>query len=524
MQLGPSRCLLIAALLLLGACGGASTRAERAPMAEPGDGLTLTLALRPGVPERLLPEQDLQVDIVLRNGAAVPAEALDLDANPSTPVILARDAVSGRGLVEVSHEAMLERFTGGFGEPVPGPPAVVSLAPGASVRTFFNLWAYADPFPRGSYEVLARHQAAPQSSTWITSNRLAFSVVDASVRDAAVGYEDAQRGSSLVLWIALASGEAQGRLLGRVSAPGQHRAARFSGVTLGPAAADARLAISAKPPEGATAPAGWFAVVSGREAEVIHHFRAAARARVRLALPLDAAVPVSGFPDRGHAVFLAAGRAAGGGALAGAVIAPGAGAVTPWTVALPETPTRAVAAFGPDGPIAVLMLSEEGSTSRLWRVDVDESGAVTRGPRAVRGSARRILALAADQRPGQTRAFVALEADPATPARLTVLRIPAGGGLEERVLEVAGWPRRDGRPLAPARVNLEIAWDGVPVVAIVDEAGNCHAGRLDGTPLALLATAERGPRVVAPHVAALRRTTTFSGFTDTGRLVHLGVR
>ena len=66
---------------------------------------------------------------------------------------------------------------------------------------------------------------------------------------------------------------------------------------------------------------------------------------------------------------------------------------------------------------------------------------------------------------------------------------------------------------------LEIEMNGEYAIAFLDETGSMWGGRLDGTPL--LRFSADGP-LRSPHIAALKRRTSFAAFDRRGFLAHWG--
>jgi hypothetical protein len=281
--------------------------------------------------------------------------------------------------------------------------------------------------------------------------------------------------------------------------------------------------VGGKPVEPSRNAMGWFAAVHGGKVELIQHFRSTPKWHSPvISLPITGARPVPGFPDRGDAVFLATGATAHGAALAG-IATQGQSAPAPWSVPLQSVPHFSACAFHMTGPISLLFASTANSQTRLSRMDVDADGKVVTPERVIRSTPHQILAMTADQRPGNPEEFVVLEADPEHPDHLFVVRIPLAG--EPKIFEIPnqpGWPVREGN-LAHARtVDLQIAWDGKPIVALTDEIGRYYMGRLDGSRIMHLGgTAESEP-MIGVHVSALRRSIGFGAFNQHGNFVYLG--
>jgi hypothetical protein len=487
--------------------------------------LTLSASSRDGEDAALLPEQRVIFDVVLRNDGGEPAEGLDLTSNQDTPVARAFDG-NGRQLFSATHGAMTDRIAGDLGDEEPEPPVTITLAPGQTHETFFDLWTYTDPLPRGVYTFGIRHRAAADANAWLESNRVRFEIVDAAVGEVVVGFEDARHESSIVTWSAAPATGGAPRWLARLSATDDHRCAQWSGTPLGEITPSTRLAIGAKPPEGTRTDHGWLAATADDAVELVYHFRTDPQWRSeRLALGLRDARPVHGFPDRGHAVFMATGRTPeGGAALTGVPVAAKRAPTAPWVVALTEAPTRAAVSFDAASPFALLLAAEDGATSRLWRLDVDERGGVTGRERLVWASARVILAIGVDQRPRAARSFFALVADPLRRKHLTLVRIAVDGGVDtQEIVALPGWPRENGVPRGVVQADAAIGWNGVPALAFLDEAGDLHGGTLDARGLRRLARSDERA-LVHPHVVAMQPGPAYAAFTPGGSMVHFGQR
>lgn len=472
--------------------------------------------------KRLVPEECAYFDVALHNSGASAMKAYDLDNNMDSPVYTLYNSAGGQ-IQSVTHETMTERMTGGgMGEPMDVPPSLVTVPPGGSKASFLDLWNYMTPPGKGLYGLGARDRTA--DGAWIESNRLRFEIVDAQVKDVAFGYEDVMRGSSLLLWVAIPEGGGAPLLLARLSTLDIHRVAQWSGNPLGTVDAAARLAIAGKPIEGTPNDVGWFAVVEHGQAELIHHFRTSPQWRSpKIALPAADFRPVPGFPDREHAVFLATGSGPHGAALAGVKTLEDEKMGNAWSVPLEAAPRFAVCAFRKTGPIALLLVSYGNGQTRLSRMDVDEDGKVAAAQHMARTTSNHVLALAVDQRPGQPQAFVAVEQDPNEADRLFVTRVPLQGEVQVREIpHQTGWPVRQGRPAQTHTAELQIAWDGRPILAMSDETGRYYAGSLQEGSLMEVGGAANGAQAIGLHIAALKRQIAFGAFTAAGKLEFLG--
>ena len=502
----------------------ASKGAQQTRMTPNGNHLQLVASLRDDSGGRLLPEQSALFNLRLLNQGSGMAETYGLDQNKDTPVFGVFDG-HGQGLRQVTHRNMIGRFVGVKGEPSPEKPVLIQIAPGKSSGTFVDLWSYMDPLPKGSYQFGASHLIQPGSEARLESNRVPFDVVDARVSDAALGYANNRRDSSVVLWVASPEGSGAPQLLGRLSTLNRHSRARVSGRALGPVDPGSLVAIGAKPKEGTPTDEGWFAVTHNDSVAMLQHFETNPQWRSeRVPLGIVHARPVPGFPDRGHALFLASGtKPDGGAALAGVSVEAEEGVKTKWVVPLLAEPALSACVFGPSGSVKVAFGVHRADGTRIWSIEVDEAGKVLVAQTPLYSSPRQLLALIADQRPGQTSGFLVLESDAAQLDRLTLTRLPVTGKQESIDLgEIPGWPHANGKPVAAQRLQMETGWDGKPGIALVTADGQYFAGLLDGSPLMQPAPGVKGDSVSTPFVVALRAGVTYSGFTGRGYLVHFG--
>jgi hypothetical protein len=487
-------------------------------------GLVLVAAPRGG-DVRLFPEQAAAFDLTLENRTDAAESVVAIDGNRSTPVVRAFDAATGARLFEKSGTDMSERLVPHMGAPPVTPPRTIVLAPGASESLWVNLWMYHDPLPLGAYAFQASHQAHPGQA--LESRRLPFEIVAARVESAALGYDSAIRMASTLAWIAAPKGgPGAPRALLRLSGSGNHAAAQQGATDLGEAPEGGRIAVSQIPADGLANWQGWVAIAGQQRVELVRHNMAQPMSRSGpIALPITDVAPVPRFPDRGHAVFLATGRGAAGPALVGVVAAASGKASPAWSVPLPESPTLTAAVAGMSGPITVFVAADDGASSRVHRLDVDEAGAVVSAAVVVRTTPNRIIALAVDQRRGAVPSLVILESNRTMFDRLALVRLPLSGAPPPIVAlaPLAGWPSvtedRVSRALRAEAVSVEVGVDGVPRAALVDEMGRLFGGRLDGTPLALLSDGG-GTKALFPHVAALETGVFASVFTDQGYLFH----
>jgi hypothetical protein len=266
--------------------------------------------------------------------------------------------------------------------------------------------------------------------------------------------------------------------------------------------------------------------------ELIQHYEAQAEWRSPLiSLPLKDPVPVPRFPDRGHAVFLATGaQPQGGFALAGVAVYPEAKNFSPWSLPLRAAPVLTACISKHAGPMAVLLVSRNQGQSIASILGVDENGRLLRPEQPVRNTPDPVLAVAVDY---ERDTFVLLESDAARPDYLRLVRIRPNGATETKQMDaIGGWPtvmetvesrqpRDMARPARVAQAVLEITTAGQAVAGFIDERGIYFGGILDGSPLRQFAGAG-SPKIVLPHIAAIKAGITLSGFTERGALAYFG--
>jgi len=518
---GPSGCLTRS-------CSGApSTTTEHHPE-EQDTRLPMTASNPPGPTvhldatrsgwSRLVPEQSAIFDITLRNDTSAPKQLTSLNDNDWTPVVRAYDA-TGHLLAEGKPRDLVERLVGDVGEPVVTPPVTVTLGPGEDQKVPVELWHFVNPLHPGRYAFEAVHTADPASSSPLSSGRIPFEVVSAGVDSCALGYESSQRLSTVLSWIAVPADTSAPELFVRASGS-SHTAPQSAGRSFGPVPAGARIAVGALAPDAMTTWLGWVAVTTGAQVELLQHSLGALSWRSgRVSLPITDAVPVPRFPDRDHAVFLSTGLGGGHPALAGMVVHADATRSAPWLVPIAALPRLSACAFASKGAIAVLLVSDDGTTTHVTRLDVDESGSVVSPEHVIRTSPNEVLAATMDLRPGAPPVLLLLESNRTLPDRVALVRIPLFGGATS-VLPFAparGWPYAASRPLKAKEVALEVDWAGEPRLAFVDELGRLFGGLLDGSPLGMLRDEGHGP-ARCPHVGAVREQTTLAAFSTEGSL------
>jgi hypothetical protein len=488
----------------------------------------LTLVATPRSKDALVPEQAAIFDLSLQNHDTVPHELATLSGNQTTPVARVHDA-AGTLLFEGAPQERSDRVGAQAGEPQLEPTTLAQLAPGAEETSSLDAWGVGGPLGPGRYLFEVEHRGG--SAPALVSPRVPFTVTSARVERCTVGYESPGRLATVLAWTATASGKQAPSLFVRLSAFGNHLVPQEGAFDFGPVAAGADLALSQIAPGGRGARLGWVAALGGSTVELIRHNHAHPGWRSGLiALPLGDAQLVPRFPDRGHALLLATGKHAGGAALAGALVVENAPSPpTPWVVALAALPVRAAALFGPTGSVTLLLASDDGSSTRFSRLEVDESGKVVAPEQLVRTSPNRLAGLVADLRPGAPPAFVILETSRTLADRSILVRIPLSDPPPPIVAfaPMAGWPQAHApggdRPHSAADLQLEVLYDGTPQMAFTDELGRVFGGRLDGSALSLLRDAPLGHgRCV--HLAALRGREATACFDDDGALRPIGAR
>ena len=494
--------------------------------------------------EHLYPEQSAFFDFSLLNAGSAPAEVMAFYGNDTTPVYRIFDS-AGKLTDELGIRDLERRFNADMGDPVPQPPRLMKIAAGKSRQGWVDLWSYRAPLPAGHYQFAMAHRFTPGAEL-IESNRVPFQVVDAEVADVALGYAEQDHSTSLMAWLASAPGGGEGRILMRQSSTLKHNSAQRSGMPIGPASIGTRLALGLKPASGPPTQEGWLAIVRGGSTgpgsvELLQTFEAAAAWSSKpIALPVDNAQPVAGFPDRGGALFLATGTNGGKPALAGVKVDPDSIGKA-WRTPLGFRPVRAACIFGASGPVTVVLAGQDNRAVRLALLQVGEDGSVSLAERDVWGGEGDLVELTADMRADARPSILALIADPHKPDHLKLVRITATGETGIRDFgAIPGWPtvpdhapdpddktgKRTVEVRRPAKIRrAQMAVNrNAAFLAMVDEQGYYYGGPLGNTPLALLAGGERAPRVVLPQIVVLGRDAFFSGFTDRGALAHFGTR
>lgn len=568
-----------AAALQMQGSGAAQHSKEPSKKMNPPGPANLELTAAPsGGRSRLLPEEAAVFDLVFRNLSSHEEPFQSMTGNDSTPVFQLYDA-GGRLLGRFDPATMRTRATG-HTKFDPAPPAMAYLRSGVQDGAFFNLWNFTAPLPPGKYRLDVSHQPH-EGGAFIHANPVSFEVVPAVVTRAAMNYGASDRSSSLLSWIAQAADKKTNpELLIRLSAYANHGMVQQGASPAGPVESSAQLASSALPPFSQQGEKGWLAIASGEKIQLIHHVMAQVDWRSGpIAVPLANLRPVAGFPDRQQALFLATGRSQSGApALLGLAlmpdparnampvivpnplqpgpsqsmgidldtpVAPGPTSKSvphppaahpapkrdlppyhPWTISLKGDPIRAAAAFDTEGPVSILLVYDDHGKAQLSRIDVDESGKVLASERLLLtgNQTTAILAVAVDQRKGHPISFLVLGADRNTHNRLALIRLPLDGPPVSREFPAqAGWPMKSGNghfvPLAATEVALDVAQDGTPWLAMIDETGRLYGGPVNGSPLSLLR--DHG-KCSQPFVAALGDEVTPGCFTETGQLFPAG--
>lgn len=489
------------------------------------NGLALTAARRNDAVWPLVPEQAAEFDLRLRNQSGAPQSVNSLSGSLFSPVLRLFDA-SGNGMGLYPPAAGGQRAIGDLsGLFPPPPPRLVTLPPGGEETIAVNLWAHRDPAPPGTYGFDAAHSIGGDGL--LTSNRVAFEIVPAQVAGVALSYDSAQRGNSVLAWLATPKGGKAARLLVRISGFVTHATAQVGATALGDFPSDSHLAVSASPPDATFSPAlGWVGVISGDKLQLIEHSMSEPRWRAPVAtLPVSGAVPVPRFPNRVHAVFLATGSGRQGPALTGVVAQEGEGALKPWMTPLSAMALHSACAFSMEGAIAVLYSSDDGKHSRLHRIDVNENGSVASPDRVLRESSNEVLAMIADLRSGSPESVVVLEADRERHDRLALVKVPMSGEpMAMAPRPMADWPtvevKGERQPARAQALILETDGAGLPWVAFTDDRGDLIGGRMDGA-MTLLREG-RISRALFPHIGAVARGVSVSCFNPDGTLFHSG--
>jgi hypothetical protein len=522
--------------------GKAEKTMEPSPTAH--DGIVFTAEPLFDNRKPLLPEQAPQFRLHLRNEGTVPKTLYSIVGNMYTPSVRLFDA-EGHGMGSYTAASRGERAIGDLSGFVPPPPRTVTLAPGKEETSVINLWAHRDPAPPGKYFFDAIHS---DGETLYTTNRVPFEIGRGRVHAKASGYDTSERATSILAWLGAPQGSEESRLLVRISGFTSHATAQVGATALGEFDPDASLAVSATPPNSPFAPSlAWVGVISGDRLALIEHSMSEAQWRAPLvSLPISAAIPVPRFPNRSYAVFLATGTGADGPALAGVraqqeaqpegtpeAAQEGEGDLKLWVTPLAESARHSACAFSTEGPIAILYSADDGKTSRLHRIDVNEDGSVAAPDQVVRESANEVLAMVADMRIGAPQSFIVLEAERERHDRLALVKIPLAGNLMATALrEISGWPTVEGnsevtgdgdgnwQPAPAQAVAFETDNQGLPWLALTDSEGTLRGGRLD-RPLSMVRDGRETPGL-APHIAAIFREVSISAFDTDGALFHYG--
>ncbi len=462
----------------------------------------------------LYPEQSAIFDLFLTNTATETANLPDFDSNRWTPVYRIFNS-AGERLLELTISDLYARFGAEMGEPNPEPPQLTPVPAKGTIESWLDLWSFTPPLPKGDYSLVLHHVLNPETNEAVDSAPVPFSVVDANVREAVLSYEDQKLETSVLAWLAAPIEGGDPEILVRLSALNNHRSAQRSGNAFGKTPSGSKLALSAKPREGTPTDQGWLSVVSGSTLTLFYMNRAAQVWKSEpVTLPFAHPLPVPGFPDRDHGVFLASGVLPNGESALAGVVSPNEGpAAEPWVLPLKSNPTLTACAVTATGPIPLLLATETPTETTLARLDVFETGTAEAPERTVHASPNRLLALLPN-RPTAPPGFLAVLSNREKPNLLTVVRIPLSGDPEVTELPpIPGWPT-----LEISHFRLAYATNDQAVFAFLDELGNYYAGALDGSPVALIAPPSG---IALPHIAALHQRLTFAAFTDLGSLIFL---
>jgi hypothetical protein len=536
--------------------------------------LTVAASDRTG---RLLPEQAVGFDVIFRNLSSQEEALASLTGNDGTPILRVFDA-SDKLLGKFDPGTRRRRLQG-HQKFAPSTPSLAYLRAGVQDGTRISLWKYLDPLGPGGYSLQVSHQIRPGGPS-IQAAPTRFEIVAARASSVAMNYGESDHSSSLLSWLSQPLDEsAHPQVLIRLSAYDDH-GLLMEGATPGGSVPDgAHLTSSALPPFSDIGDEGWLAVSYPGKIELIRHSLAQVTWRSgEIPVPIANLKPVLRFPDRGHALFLATGTDKGTPVLMGLRVEddPSRNAAPPvsgtklrsgpsapqgvddnvplpaakpgrqpapvaaqppqpkrdlppyhpWTIPLKGEPARTAVAFESEGPVSILLVYDNQGIATLSRIDVDEAGRVVT-PEAVIITSNRvseIRAVAVDARKGQPLAFLALGSDPKEYNRLGLVRMPlAGSPKAQDFRSLPGWPSKtvNGQTilLAPTEIALEVAPDGRPWLALIDESGHLSGGVLDGSPLTLLRAEGRCSN---PFIAALPSKVTPGCFTETGRLYPIG--
>ena len=501
---------------------GTTKSPEGGKMTSAAPGLQFTASLKePVLP--LVSEQALDFDLELRNDGSTEVTVSSVE-NDYTPALRILDA-DGRVLGEYVGADRRDRVLGHVGTTAPpGPPETIALPPGKAEDTWVATWAYRDPLPPGRYAFEAVHKLHP-GGPQLTSKRVSFEIVPAHVETLAMGHYGPARANTLMAWLATIAGSHSSRLLVRESGFTGHQVAQIGATPHGEFPSNSRLSMAAMSPDANFPTLSWVAVVSGSTVQLIQLNMSTLQWRSKpIPLPISDAMPIPRFPNRGPAVFLAAGKSPSGPALTGVVVSSEKESPKVWTIPLQIQPGFTACAFSMEGPIAVLLASDDGQVSRLHRIDVMQDGTIAAPERELAKSDNSILGMVTDMWSGHQPVFFVLEADRRQPNHVAWVRVPFDGQLQRTGLGViAGWPIAPGpehKAERPNQVALDIGRDGMPWLALLDSRGNLIGGKGTSS-LDMLRESKTHPCLL-PQVGAVVRGVTISCFDDTGMLIHTG--
>jgi hypothetical protein len=530
---------------------------------------------------RLLPGEAARFDLIFRNLSTHEEQFNSLTGNDASPVFQLYDAEER--LLGRYTPASARSIVGDHMKYDPVPPLLVYLRRGAQDGSTVNLWEYANPLPPGTYRLDVSHEplqgAAPIHANPVKFEIVPAMVTQAAVNYGS----SARSSLLLSWIAQASDRKTPPELLLRLSVnenPGAVLVGATPAATVQPGA---ELASSALPPFSRQGDQGWLAIASGGTVELLHHALAHLDWRSGpIPFQLKAPKLIAGFPDRERALFLATGRTASGGAvLAGLPLSPDPARNTlpldttpmlqpgpseplgvdpdavidvgppppnyvppkpapppppvrkpdlpayhPWTIPLKAEPIRAAVAFDTAGPVSVLLVYDDHGKLQLSRIDVDESGKVVAPERILLtgNETTGLLALAVDQRRDQPIAFVIAAVDRTRHDRLVLIRLPLSGeSTMHNFPAVPGWPAKTEQELsitlAATEAAMEVATDGTPWLALVDEMGRLFGGPLNGSPLQKLRDRDK---CSLPFVAAVPNRVTPGCFTESGELYLAG--
>lgn len=481
--------------------------------------LTLEVAPRGEWKDELYSEQSAEFDLRLRNQGSSPVTALNLYGSydfPRFSLLFENGAEMG----PYTKGNQYERKVGDLIRKEPPRPGRSAIPAGGATGISFNVWGYRDPLPPGSYGVRAEHQTTA-GGPLVRSAVYKFRIKPAKIVSMALGYDSAQRISSVLAWLA-ANAESPGkaRLLIRVSAPKGHQAPLQGATSHGEFPTKSMVAVGDLIPGAKTGPGGWAGVCSAGEAMMIRHNMSYPSWRTEaLPVPFSNPIPVPRFPDMGgKALFLMTGDTPQGPALAGILAENRRGIAARWQTPLKSVPTLSACRYGTDGRVTVLLAANDGKSCRMSLIEVDPTAGLSKAEKPVRQSENEAIAVVS-----AVDGFYVLLAGLAQANKLTLFKI-SDAGKSDLVFskDVPNWPKdAKGKPARAMQAQLESEGPGSLLVSFVAE-GAFYSGHL--TPRLHLAKEHHDPESPASfgHVAVLGRGDTPACFDAAGMLHYFG--